>query len=63
MIEGIKTAKRLGLITVSLTGCDGGKLAELTDISLIVPSKITARIQESHACIAHAVCELVEDQF
>ncbi|MCK5178290.1 MAG: SIS domain-containing protein, partial [Candidatus Omnitrophica bacterium] len=63
VIEGIKTAKRLGLTTVSLTGCGGGKLAKLTDISLIVPSKVTARIQESHSCIAHAVCELVEDQF
>ena len=63
VIEGIKTAKRMGLTTVALTGCGGGALAELTDISLIVPSKVTARIQESHICIAHAVCELVEDQF
>ena len=63
VIEGIKAAKRLGIMTISLTGCGGGKLAKLTDISLIVPSKITARIQESHICIAHAVCELVEDQF
>jgi len=63
VIEGIKTAKRIGITTISLTGCGGGKLAKLTDISLIVPSKVTARIQESHICIAHAVCELVEDQF
>jgi D-sedoheptulose 7-phosphate isomerase len=63
VIEGIKTAVRMGLTTVSLTGCDGGELAKLTDISLIVPSKVTARVQESHSCIAHAVCELVEDQF
>ncbi len=63
MIEGIERAKRKGLATMSLTGCDGGKLAKLTDISLIVPSKNTARIQESHICIAHAICELVEKQF
>jgi len=63
VIEGIKKAKRQGLATISLTGCGGGKLAKLTDISLIVPSKKTARIQESHICIAHAICELVEKQF
>jgi len=63
VIEGIDAAKRLGLKTISLTGCNGGKLAELTDISLIVPSKNTARVQESHICIIHAICELVEEQF
>lgn len=63
VIEGIKKAKRLGLTTISLTGCLGGKLAKLTDISLVVPSNKTARIQESHICIAHAICELVENQF
>jgi D-sedoheptulose 7-phosphate isomerase len=63
VVEGIKKAKGMGLTTVSLTGHDGGALAKLTDISLIVPSKSTARIQESHICVAHAICELVEDQF
>lgn len=63
VIEGIKKAKRKGLVTISLTGCGGGPLAKATDISLIVPSKNTARIQESHICIAHAICELVEKQF
>ncbi|MCK5081781.1 MAG: D-sedoheptulose 7-phosphate isomerase [Candidatus Omnitrophica bacterium] len=63
VLEGIKTAKSMGLTTVSLTGCGGGEIAGLTDISLIVPSKVTARVQESHICIAHAICELVEDQF
>ena len=63
VLEGIKKAKRMGLKTISLTGCKGGKCAKLTDISIIVPSKNTARIQESHICIAHAICELVENQF
>lgn len=63
VIEGIKKAKRKGLTTISLTGCGGGKLAKLTDISLVVPSKKTARIQESHICIAHTICELVEKKF
>ena len=63
VIEAVKRAKQLGLLTISLTGGDGGALAKLTDISIVVPSKITARIQESHICIAHAICELVENQF
>jgi len=63
VIEGVKKAKAMGLSTISMTGGLGGALAELTDISLIVPSETTARIQESHICIAHTICELVEDQF
>lgn len=63
VIEGIKKAKRKGLKTVTLTGCGGGKLARMSDVSIVVPSKKTARIQESHICVAHAICKLVEDQF
>ena len=62
VLEGIKKAKQLGLLTVSFTGGDGGQLAKISDISIIVPSKVTARIQESHICIAHAICELAELQ-
>ena len=50
----------MGIKTVSLTGCGGGKLAPLTDVGFIVPSNKTARIQEAHIFIAHTVCELVE---
>ncbi|OGX34594.1 MAG: phosphoheptose isomerase [Omnitrophica WOR_2 bacterium RIFCSPHIGHO2_02_FULL_52_10] len=63
VIEGVKKARRMGLKTISMTGNSGGKLARLTDISLIVPAKNTARIQESHICMAHAICELVENRF
>ena len=61
VLEGVKKAKALGLFTISLSGGDGGKLASLTDISIVVPSKVTARIQESHMCIYHAICEMVEN--
>ncbi len=63
VIEAIKKAKELGLVTITLTGNDGGLLAALSDIKLIVPSKVTARIQESHLTIAHTICELVEEEF
>lgn len=58
---GIKQAKKMGIRTVALTGGDGGELAKLADTSLVVPSSVTARIQESHITIGHIICELVEE--
>ena len=58
---GIKQAKKMGLKTVALTGGDGGELAKLADVSLLVPSAVTARIQEAHITIGHIICELVEE--
>jgi len=59
---GIKQAKKMGIRTIALTGGDGGELAKLADISLSVPSSVTARIQETHITIGHIVCELVEEK-
>ena len=53
-------AKMKGAKTISLTGGKGGKLAEVADLVLIVPSDSTPRIQEAHITIGHIVCELVE---
>lgn len=61
VIVAMEQAKKMGLKTISLTGGNGGELAKLTDININVPSAITARIQESHICIAHTICQLVED--
>ena len=63
VIEGVKKAKSMEIKTISLTGCGGGKLAGICDINLIVPSNKTARIQESHICLYHSICELVENHF
>lgn len=57
----IKQAKKMGLKTIALTGGDGGDLAKLADISLVVPSGVTARIQEAHIIIGHIVCQLIEE--
>jgi len=59
--SGIKQAKKMGLKTVALSGGDGGELAKLADVSLLVPSLVTARIQEAHITIGHIICELVEE--
>lgn len=63
VIEAVKTAKNIGLKSIALTGRDGGELAKIADVSFIVPSDETPRIQESHITIAHIICELVEEQF
>jgi len=61
--QGIKQAKKMGIKTIALTGGDGGDLVKLADITLVVPSSITARIQEAHIMIGHIVCEIVEEAF
>jgi len=58
---GIKQAKKMGLKTIALTGGDGGEIVKLADVSLMVPSAVTARIQEAHITIGHVICELIED--
>ncbi len=60
VIEAMKMAKLRGAKTIGLGGGNGGKLAEVADLVLIVPSDSTPRIQEAHITIGHIVCELVE---
>lgn len=61
VLKAVDAAKGLGIHTVAFTGGSGGKLAGLADDSFIVPSKVTARIQESHITLGHVLCELTED--
>ena len=60
VIAGIKMAKDLGVKTLALTGCDGGGLAKISDLALIVSSDSTPRIQEAHITVIHIICEQVE---
>lgn len=53
-------AKSMGITTVGLLGRDGGENKEYADISFIVPSDDTPRIQESHIMIGHIICDIVE---
>ncbi len=52
--------KEKGIKTISMTGATGGKMKEVSDLLLNVPSTDTPRIQESHIMIGHIICELVE---
>ncbi|MDI6753716.1 MAG: D-sedoheptulose 7-phosphate isomerase [Thermodesulfobacteriota bacterium] len=60
VIKAVKVAREMGLKTVAMTGGEGGDLAKLTDISLIVDSPSTPRIQEVHITIGHVLCEMVD---
>jgi D-sedoheptulose 7-phosphate isomerase len=60
IVAGIKAAKRAGAYTAGLSGAGGGKLADLCDLTLAVPSTGTPRIQEAHILIGHILCELLE---
>ena len=61
VIEGIRSARKKQIKTIGLTGKDGGKLAKLADIAIVVPSEETAHIQEVHITIGHLLCELTEE--
>lgn len=61
IIEAFKTAKGLGMVTVALTGKSGGKLINLSDYVICIPSENIPRIQEAHLMIGHTICEIVEN--
>ncbi len=60
ILNALHQAKKIGMITVGLTGESGGKMKDICDHLLNVPSTDTPRIQESHIMIGHIICELVE---
>lgn len=62
VINAIDEAKIKKLKTISLLGKNGGKIKNLTDIEIVVPSMETARIQESHILIGHILCSIVEKE-
>ena len=62
IILAIEEAKKAGMITVGLTGESGGKMRDLCNYILRVPSADTPRIQESHIMIGHIICLLIEEK-
>ena len=61
ILRAMKKVKERGIYTIGLLGNDGGKIGDVADLSIIVPSSSTARIQESHIMIIHIICELIEE--
>ena len=58
--NGIVTSKKKGATTIGLLGGDGGTIKNVVDISIEIPSRSTARIQEVHRVVYHIICDLVE---
>ena len=63
ILKAFQVARQKEVITIAFTGETGGKLKEVTDYLLNVPSKDTPRIQECHILIGHIVCQFVEAQY
>ncbi len=63
VIYALETAKEMGSKAIGLSGKGGGKMEDVCDINIIVPSDDTARIQEMHILIGHILCQLVDNEF
>jgi D-sedoheptulose 7-phosphate isomerase len=61
IINALLQAKEMGMITVVMTGNSGGKMKDMGDYLINVPSTDTPRIQEAHIMIGHILCQLVEE--
>ncbi len=63
ILNAFKVAKQLECVTLGLSGRDGGQMNELCDLNIVIPSNVTARIQEMHITIGHILCKSVDDLF
>jgi D-sedoheptulose 7-phosphate isomerase len=61
ILKAVEVAKSKGMIVIGLTGCEGGELGKVATVSVIVPSVVTARIQEAHILIGHWWCGVIEE--
>jgi len=63
VLKALELSRKLGILTIGFSGCGGGKMPPLCDYNVIIPSEITANIQESHLALEHIYCHLVEIAF
>ena len=63
VIEAIKKAKEKNIKVITLLGKDGGKMKNLGDINIIIPSNETPRIQEMHIMVLHMICQIIDEGF
>lgn len=61
ILKAMEVAKEMGVLNIAFTGASGGKMRDLADILINIPSTDTPRIQECHITVGHAVCQLVEE--
>ena len=55
-------ANSLGMLSVGMTGAMGGKIKDLCQHNIIIPSSNTARVQEAHILVGHIFCQIIEEQ-
>lgn len=60
IVKALETARGMGLVTVAFSGSGGGAVASLADHALVVPSAVTARIQEMHIALGQMLCAALE---
>jgi D-sedoheptulose 7-phosphate isomerase len=63
ILKAFETAREKGITTIGMTGEGGGKLKDLSDYLIDIPSRTTPRIQEAHMLLGHIICQLVEEQY
>jgi len=62
VLNAFASAKERGITTVALVGRDGGKMGQMADYAIIIPSNATPRIQESHLLVEHIICDIIEKE-
>ncbi|MBC8306462.1 MAG: SIS domain-containing protein [Pelagibacterales bacterium] len=62
VINAVKMANSLGMLSVGMTGAMGGKIKDLCQYNIIIPSSNTARVQEAHILVGHIFCQIIEEQ-
>lgn len=60
VVRGLRTARSMGAVTGAFTGGTGGRVVDLVDFAIVVPSESTARIQEMHILLGHVLCGILE---
>lgn len=62
ILAGLETARKMGLLTVGLTGNQRARITEISDHCIEIPSSSTPKIQEGHIIVGHIICGLIEQQ-
>ena len=62
VINAVKMANSLGMLSVGMSGAMGGKIKDLCLHNIIIPSSNTARVQEAHILVGHIFCQIIEEQ-
>lgn len=60
VIKALRLGKELGCTCIGLSGNDGGLMNSICDLNIVIPSSVTARIQEMHILIGHIICEAID---